>query len=124
MFSALQQYNLRLNPKKCVFGVDHGKFLIDRLTAISCFLSKLVEQTQPMLQLLKKSARFSWNDECEQVFQNLKNTLTSPPILHKSDTHQPIFIYITATDHTVSIALVQEVDGTIEPCRIPKPDTK
>jgi len=55
---------------------------------------------------------FSWNDECEQVFQNLKNTLTSPPILHKPNIHQPLLVYITAMDHTVSAALVQDVDGT------------
>jgi len=79
IFSTLRQYNLRLNPEKYVFGVDHGKFLsfmltqrgieanlekcnaiiemrspnnvkevqrlIGRLTAISCFLPKLAEQT-------------------------------------------------------------------------------
>jgi len=27
VFSALRQYKLRLNPDKCVFGVDSGKFL-------------------------------------------------------------------------------------------------
>jgi len=32
IFSALRQYNLRLNPKKCVFGVDRGKFLGVMLT--------------------------------------------------------------------------------------------
>ena len=146
VFFALWQYNLRLNPEKCVFGVDRGKFLsfmltqhdieanskkgnaiiemwspssieevqvlIESLTAISRFLPKLVKQTQPIIQLLKKSAKFSWNNECEQFFQKLKNTITSPPILHKSDTYQPLLVSITATDHTVSAALVQEVDGT------------
>jgi len=149
VFFALWQYNLRLNPEKCVFGIDRGKFLgfmltqrgieanpekcnaiiemrspnsvkevqrlIGRLTAISRFLPKLAEQTQPIIQLLKKSAKFSWNDECEQVFQKLKNTLTSPPIFHKLDTHQTLLVYITAKDHTVSVALVQEVDGTQNP---------
>jgi len=142
VFSALRQYNLRLNPDKCVFGVDRGKFLrfmltqrgieanlekckaiiemrspttikevqylIGRLTAISRFLPKLVEQTQPIVQLLKKSARFTWTDNCEQIFQKLKITLTSPSILHKPNTCQPLLVYITATDHTVSTALVQE----------------
>jgi len=75
----------------------------------------LAEQTQPIIQVLKKSTKFSWNDECEQIFQKLKNTLTSPPILHKPDTHQPLLVYITATDHTVSVALVQEVNGTQHP---------
>jgi len=146
VFFALRQYNIRLNPKKCVFDVDRGKFLgsmltqrdieanlekcnaiiemrspnsvkevqrlIGRLTAISHFLPKLAEQTQPIIQLLKKSANFTWNDDYEQVFQKLKTTLTSPPILHKSDTHQPLLVYITATNHIVSVALVLEVNGT------------
>jgi len=32
VFSALHQYNLRLNPDKCLFGVDRGKFLRFMLT--------------------------------------------------------------------------------------------
>jgi len=149
VFSALRQYNLCLNPDKCVFGVDRGKFLgfmltqrgieanpekckaiiemrspttvkevqrlIGRLTAISRFLPKLAEQTQPIIQLLKKSARFTWTDDCEQIFQKLKTTLTSPPILHKPNTSQPLLVYITATDYTVNAALVQEVEGTQHP---------
>ena len=99
VFSAPRQYNFRLNPDKCVFGVDRGKFLgfvltqrdieanpekckaiiemrspttvkevqrlIGRLTAISRFLPKLAEQTQPIIQLLKKSTRFTCTDDCE-----------------------------------------------------------
>jgi len=149
VFSALRQYNLRLNPDKCVFDVDRGKFLgfmltqrgieanpekckaiiemsnpttikkvqclIGRLTTISRFLPKLAEQTQPIVQLLKKSTRVTWTDDCEQIFQKLKTTLTSPPILHKPDTRQPLLVYITATDHTVSATLVQEIKGTQHP---------
>jgi len=89
--------------------------LMGRLTAISRFLPKLAEQTQPIIQLLKKSARFTWNDDCEQIFLKLKTTLTSPPILHKPDTHQPLLVYITATDCTVSAALVQDVGGMQHP---------
>jgi len=145
LFSALRQYNLRLNPDKCVFDVDRGKFLgfmltqrdieanpkkckaiiemrspttikvvqrlIGRLIAISRFLPKLAEQTQSIIQFLKKSTRLTWTDDCEQIFQKLKTTLTSPPILHKPDTRQPLLVYITAIDHTVSAALVQEIEG-------------
>jgi len=149
VFYALRQYNLRLNPDKCVFGVDRDKFLgfmltqrgieanpekcnaiiemrsptsfkevqhlIGCLTTISRFLPKLAKQTQPIIQLFKKSAKFTWNDDCEQIFQKLKTTLTSPTILHKSDTHQPLLVYITATDYTVSAALVEDVGGTQHP---------
>jgi len=58
---------------------------------------------------------FTWTEDCEQIFQKLKTTLTSPPILHKLNTHQPLLVYITATNHTVSAALVQDVGGTQHP---------
>jgi len=149
VFSALKQYSLRLNPDKCIFDVNHGKFLgfmltqrsieanpekcnaiiemrsstsikevqrlIGCLTAISRFLSKLSEQTQSIIQLLKKSAKFTWNDDCEQIFQKLKAILTSPPNLHKPDTHQSLLVYITSTDHTVNAVLVQDIGGTQHP---------
>jgi len=149
VFSVLCQYNLRLIPDKCVFGVDRGKFLgfmltqrgievnpekckaiiemrspttikevqhlIGRLTGISQFLPKLAEQTQLIVQLLKKSTWFAWTDDCEQIFQKLKTTITSPSILPKLDTRQPLLVHITATDHTVSAALVQEIEGTQHP---------
>jgi len=149
VFSALRQYNLRLNLDKCIFSVDHGKFLgfmltqhgieansekcnaiiemriptsvkkvqrlIGRLTTISRFLPKLAEKIQPIIQLLKKSVKFTWNDDCEQIFQKLKTTITSPLILHKPDTHQPLLVYITAIDHTISVVLVQDVGGNQHP---------
>ena len=96
-------------------SVKEVQRLIGRLTAISRFLPKLAEQTQPIIQLLKKSAKFTWNDNCEQIFQKLKTTLTSPPILHKLDTHQPLLVYITATDHTVNVALVQDFSSNQHP---------
>jgi len=104
----------RSKPQKCNAiieirspnNIKEEQRLISRLTTISRFLPKLAEQTHPIIQLLKKSKKFSWNDECEQVFQNLKTSLTSPPILHKPNIHQTLLVYITATNHTVSIALI------------------
>jgi len=123
MFSTLRQYNLTLNPEKCNAiiemrspnNVKEVQRPIGRLTAISRFLPKLAEETHPIIQLLKKSAKFSWNDECEKVFQHLKTSLTSPPILYKPDIRQSLLVYITATDHTVSTALVQDITSTQHP---------
>ena len=119
----LTQHGIEANPEKCKAIIEmrspttikEVQRLIGRLTAISRFLPKLAEQTQPIIQLLKKSTRFTWTDDCEQIFQKLKTTLTSPPILHKPDTHQPLLVYITAIDYTVSTALVQEIEGTQHP---------
>jgi len=116
----LTQRGIEANPEKCKAIIEmrspttikEVQRLIGCLTANSRFLPKLAEQTQPIVQLLKKSTRFTWTNDCEQIFQKLKTTLTSPPILHKTDTHQPLLVYITATDHTISAALVQEIEGT------------
>jgi len=102
----LTQRGTEANSKKCMAIIEmrnpttikEVQRLIGCLTTISRFLPKQAEQTQPIVQLLKKSTRFTWTDDCEQIFQKLKTTLTSPPILHKSDTHQPLLVYITATD--------------------------
>jgi len=135
----LTQRDIEANIEKCKAIIEmrsstiikEVQRLIGRLTTISCFLPKLAEQTQPIVQLLKISARFMWTDDCEQIFQKLKTTLTSPPILHKPDTRQPLLVYIIATDHTVSAVLVQDIEGIsilstslAERYRILKPDIK
>ena len=149
VFKALRTYNIRLNPEKCTFGVDGGKFLgfmltqrgieanpekcqaiidmrsptnvkevqrlVGRLTAISRFLPKLADQTKPMIKLLKKSARFVWDETCEHNFATLKQLLTTPPILTKPDLNLPLIMYIAESASALSSALVQEKDNTQQP---------
>ena len=107
----LTQRGIEANPEKCKAIIEmrnpttikEVQRLIGRLTAISCFLPKLAEQTQPIVQLLKKSTRFTWTDDCEQIFQKLKTTLTSPPILHKLDTYNP-YSYTSQPPTTPSVS--------------------
>ena len=69
----LTQRSIEANPEKCnaiiemrsPTSIKEIQRLIGCLTAISCFLPKLAEQTQLIIQLLKKSAKFTWNDYCE-----------------------------------------------------------
>jgi len=83
----LNQRDIEANPEKCKAIIEmrspttikEVQRLIGHLIAISRFLPKLAEQTQPIVQLLKKSTRFTRTDDCEQIFQNLKTTRSSPP---------------------------------------------
>jgi len=82
----LTQCGIEANPEKCKAIIEmrspttikEVQRLIGRLTAISHFLPKLAEQTQPIIQLLKKSTRFTWTDDCEQIFQKLKKNPILP----------------------------------------------
>ena len=106
VFDALRRVNMRLNPEKCAFGVEGGKFLgfmlthrgieanpdkckvitkmrspknlkeiqqlLGRLTALSRFVPRLAERIRPIATMLRKTSKFSWNEECEQIFGQLK----------------------------------------------------
>ena len=58
--------------------------------------------------LLKKTTWFQWDETCEESFNSIKQSLTSPPILQRPDTSLPLIIYLAATEDVVSAAIVQE----------------
>ena len=68
-----------------------------------------------MIKLLKKSTKFIWNDTYKQNFNNLKQLLTTPPVLIKQNLNLPFIMYITASTNVISSALVQEKDNTQQP---------
>jgi len=149
VFKALRGANTKLNPKKCVFEIEGGKFpgfmlthmgieakpekcqtivgmrspqnmkevqqLLGRLTALSRFVSRLAERTRPMVQILRKASKFSWDDRCEEIFKQLKDFLTCPSIIQKSRPDQPILVYLAALEEATSVALVQEDEGEEQP---------
>jgi hypothetical protein len=55
--------------------------LAGTLAALSCFISSLTERALPFFRLLRKFGPFSWTEEAERVFQELKQHLVSLPIL-------------------------------------------
>ena len=111
VFKALRGVNMKLNPEKCTFGVEGGKFLgfmlthrgieanpdkcqtilnmrspntvkevqqlLGRLTALSRFVTRLAERTRPIVQLLRKGKKFVWDDQCEEIFKQFKDFLTT-----------------------------------------------
>ena len=68
-----------------------------RVTALSRFIAKLGEKTLPFYQLMKKSDKFEWTPEAREVFQVLKRTLSTSPVLVAPQEWEPMFLYIAAT---------------------------
>jgi hypothetical protein len=58
--------------------------------------------------LLKASEKFTWIEEVDVAFVQLKAFLTSPPILTAPQPNEVILLYIIATDHVISTGLVVE----------------
>nr|KYP44698.1 Retrovirus-related Pol polyprotein from transposon 297 family [Cajanus cajan] len=122
VFHQLWKHDMRLNPEKCVFGIAGAKFLgfmlstrgIEanpdkcRLTSLSRFLFCLAETAKPIIRLLKKVNKFTWPEECQTVFQALKQRLGTPPILSKPDPTLDIIVYMCVSHEAISSVLIQE----------------
>jgi hypothetical protein len=83
--------------------------LTGSLAALSRFISRLAERALPFFKLLRKSSPFSWTEEVEQAFQELKQHLVSLPILVAPEPREPLYLYITAAAEAVSMVLVVEM---------------
>ena len=78
------------------------------LAALSRFISCLSEKALPLYRLMKKSDKFEWNDEAEEVFEELKALLSTQSVCAAPVSKEPLLLYITATGQVVSIVLTVE----------------
>ena len=76
------------------------------MAALSRFISCLGEKGLPFFKLLKASERFSWSEEADTAFKQLKLFLTMPPIMTVPRPDKTLLIYIVATSRVVSTAIV------------------
>jgi ribonuclease HI len=82
--------------------------LMGSLAALSRFISRLAERALPFFKLLRKSGPFTWTEEAEQAFQELKQHLVSLPILVAPELGDTLYLYIAASTEVVSMVLVIE----------------
>ncbi|XP_066313446.1 uncharacterized protein [Miscanthus floridulus] len=76
------------------------------MAALSYFISCLSEKGLPFFKLLKAFERFSWLEEADMAFEQLKLFLMKPQIMTAPRPDETLLIYIAATSHVVSTAIV------------------
>ena len=142
VFDRVRRHDLRLNPKKCFFGVGGGKFLgfiitqrgieanpdkceaimhmrspaclkevqqlNEKLVALSHFLPRLAEKAKPLFRLLKGAKVFTWDEACEDMFNNIKRDLSTLPILISLSLRAPLLVYLVVAQSAISSVLVYE----------------
>jgi ribonuclease HI len=94
--------------------------LTGRLAALNRFMSKSAERSLPFLKTLRGAKDFAWGLEQATAFASLKQHLSELAILTSPDSSQPLLLYVAASPHAVSAALVQEQDreGTTRQCPV------
>ena len=94
------------SPKK----VKDVQKLTGCMAALSRFISRLGEKGLPFFKLLKASEKFELSKEADAAFTQLKQYLTSPPVLTAPREDETLLLYIAATNRVVSTAMVVECD--------------
>ncbi|KAL9347259.1 hypothetical protein Peur_058625 [Populus x canadensis] len=66
---------------------------LGRLNYIARFISQLTMTCDPIFCLLRKKNPGTWNEECEEAFEKIKQYLLNPPLLVPSVPERPLILY-------------------------------
>jgi hypothetical protein len=89
----------------CIKGLQK---LTGGMAALNRFISKLGERGLPFFKLLKHQEKFAWTPEADQALAQLKYFLSKPPVLMAPRKSEQLLLYLAATTHVVSTAIVVE----------------
>lgn len=93
---------------------DVRKFL-----GITGLFRKFVQQysllAMPLTKLLKKEVKFTWNEEQEQAFNELKKSITSQPVSALFDANKKHEVHTDASSVGLSAILLQLEDNVFRP---------
>ncbi|KAM0969975.1 hypothetical protein ACFX2A_018408 [Malus domestica] len=119
-------HKLKMNPKKCSFGVKVGNFLgflvhqrgveVDKNKAraiMERFIANLAGKIQPLTPLLrlKDKENLEWGPPHQEAFDGIKAYLTSPPVLVPPQRGKPLKLYISASDKSIGSLLALNNKG-------------
>ena len=97
-----------MEPLKNIWEVQS---LTGRVAALNRFVSKATNKCLPFFKVPRKA--FEWTDECQKAFQDLKDYLTTVPLLSPSVQEEELYLYLAVSPHAVSSMLIRE-EGKVQ----------
>jgi hypothetical protein len=64
--------------------------------------------------MIHKDAKFKWDDERKDAFNNIKAAISRAPVLRSPDFNRDFFLYTFASDQSLAAVLTQKDDGNNE----------
>ncbi|GJW14239.1 reverse transcriptase domain-containing protein [Tanacetum coccineum] len=122
-FRTLRKINMKLNPKKCMFGAVEGMFLgymispegikpcPDKTEAVLQLPSpRTIKEVQSLNGKLASLNRFLSKsaEKAEQTFKQLKQNLSELPLLVAPKPKEELIVYMSATHGAISAVLMTE----------------
>ena len=69
------------------------------------FIKDSSKIASPLYKFLTKEAQFNWTPECDEAFLQLKQLLTTTPILQGPDWNLPFHIYTDVSNYAIGVVL-------------------
>ncbi|KAJ9552535.1 hypothetical protein OSB04_016580, partial [Centaurea solstitialis] len=89
--------------------------LTGRVATLTRFISRSSDKCHLFYNVLRKNQGFSWTDEHEKALQELKQYMTSPPLLTKPVEGESLQLYLAVSKNATSAVLVREEDQQQRP---------
>ncbi|WKA03598.1 hypothetical protein VitviT2T_021698 [Vitis vinifera] len=77
----------------------------------SRFIKDFSKLSKPLCELLAKDAKFIWDERCQRSFDQLKQFLTTAPIVRAPNWKLPFEVTCDASDFAIGVVLGQREDG-------------
>ena len=69
-----------------------------------------MDKCLPIFKILRKNQAFQWINESEEVFQQLNEYLSSPPLLTVPTMGEELIVYLFVSLTAISVILIREED--------------
>ncbi|XP_060798261.1 uncharacterized protein K02A2.6-like [Neoarius graeffei] len=96
-------------------NVSELRSFLGMVNQLGKFIQQLAERDKPLRDLLSKKNCLVWDVEQVRAFQNLKDTLTSPPVLAIYDPNREIKVSADASSYGLGGVLLQEWEDVWKP---------
>ena len=75
------------------------------------FIKDFSKISKPLCELLVNDAKFVWDEKCQKIFEELKQFLTTEPIVRAPNWKLPFEVMCDASDLAMGAVLGQREDG-------------
>ncbi|KAJ9547211.1 hypothetical protein OSB04_019754, partial [Centaurea solstitialis] len=96
-------------------NVKEVQRLTGRVAALTRFISRSSDKCHLFYNVLRKNQGFLWTDEHEKALQELKQYMTSSPLLTKPVEGESLQLYLAVSKNVTSAVLVREEDQQQRP---------
>lgn len=90
-------------------SVKDLQWFLEMLNYLSSYIPNLADETATLCLLLKKNSAWLWDENYETIFNNVKQYITTPPVLAYFNPLLPITLSVDASQFALGAVIMQSM---------------